>query len=387
MKIKLGSALCAAAIAVAACLAFSGCNADGGENDKTTTKRAVYTYFGTAGSLVISADFSDSSVKKNLNTLNNNVVSFLSALESSISSSAEGSCIYYFNRAAAGESVKIDKTAYEVLSLAKSVYTLTGGYYNPAVFYSVDLYGFAPGSDLNDYPRVSDGSMLPKEEYVSAFRELSAHFADVDVFEENGEYIAVKPADACVTVGGLTYNLKVDLGGIGKGYAADRISELMEEAGFEYGYFDFGSSSMAVRKSYFGEDNRWSLGLLNPRGSGSYAYIKAASVNLSTSGDYEKFFIEDGVRYCHIIDPTTGSPVQTGIASCTVIGGTAAEDDALTTALTAMGKDRAIKFINDNLSDRKVVFTYIRADGKIEIYSNCAAELYNIKSGFTVIEF
>ena len=63
------------------------------------------------------------------------------------------------------------------------------------------------------------------------------------------------------------------------------------------------------------------------------------------------------MRYCHIIDPTTGKPVQSGIMSVTIIGGGAAEDDALTTAIMCMGKDKAIKFIEEKLTDRRVVFT------------------------------
>jgi thiamine biosynthesis lipoprotein len=81
-------------------------------------------------------------------------------------------------------------------------------------------------------------------------------------------------------------------------------------------------------------------------------------VCISTSGDYEQYYIIDDVRYCHIIDPTTGKPVQTGIMTATIIGGSAAEDDALTTAIMTMGKDKAIEFINTKLSDRYVAFTY-----------------------------
>ena len=71
-----------------------------------------------------------------------------------------------------------------------------------------------------------------------------------------------------------------------------------------------------------------------------------------------QYYIIDGVRYCHVIDPTTGKPVNNGIMSATVIGGTAAAGDALTTALMAMGKDKALNFIESKLQDVKVAFTY-----------------------------
>ncbi len=78
---------------------------------------------------------------------------------------------------------------------------------------------------------------------------------------------------------------------------------------------------------------------------------------LSTSGDNEQRYFIDGVRYCHVISPVTGKPVQTGIMSATVMGGGAAEADALTTAIMAMEKEDAISFIAEKLTDKKVVIT------------------------------
>ncbi|MDE7301443.1 MAG: FAD:protein FMN transferase, partial [Clostridia bacterium] len=80
-------------------------------------------------------------------------------------------------------------------------------------------------------------------------------------------------------------------------------------------------------------------------------------------GYYQAYYEIGGVRYCHIIDPATGSPIRTGAASVTVVGGSAAENDAYTTALSAMGKERAVEFINANLSDRFVIMLFIGDDG------------------------
>ena len=62
------------------------------------------------------------------------------------------------------------------------------------------------------------------------------------------------------------------------------------------------------------------------------------------------------MRYCHVIDPTTGKPVNKGIMSVTIIGGSAGSADALTTAVMAMGREKALQFIESKLTDRKVVF-------------------------------
>ena len=114
---------------------------------------------------------------------------------------------------------------------------------------------------------------------------------------------------------------------------------------------------MLVKKYPDGEN--FNIEFVNPRSNKRDGYVKVKTFDekLSTSGDNEQRYFIDGVRYCHIIDPTTGKPVQTGIMSVTIIGGSAAEDDALTTAIMAMGKEKAISFIEEHLTDRKVVFT------------------------------
>ncbi|MDE6667868.1 MAG: FAD:protein FMN transferase, partial [Clostridia bacterium] len=122
-------------------------------------------------------------------------------------------------------------------------------------------------------------------------------------------------------------------------------------------YFNFGSSSMLVKRHF--KSGNFNLEFVSPRSITRDGYFKTSvrDEKISTSGDNEQRYFIDGTRYCHIIDPTTGKPVQTGIMSATVIGGTAASADALTTAIMAMGKDKAISFIEENLTDRKVVFT------------------------------
>lgn len=306
----------------------------------------------------------------------------ITAADASLSVSVESSPISAFNRAAAGAEVKLDKTSYAVLSLAKSMYELTGGYYNPAVYHCADLYGFTPDSKHN--PK-KDG--LPDADTVSAFRELADRFGELELIEKNGGYFAKKPA-ATVTVDGVDYSMSIDLGGIGKGWCADEIAGLMSDGGIDYGYFSFGSSSMSIAKflSSGGTEGQYTVGAKDPRGNSSKDSsfsIKLADTVLSTSADNEQYFLLDGVRYCHIIDPTTGSPVQTGIASVTVIGGSAAEDDALTTALIAMGKDKAVEFIREHLSGRKVVMLVFE-DGEGKLVTNCAEEITVLNKNYEI---
>ncbi len=344
---------------------FGALNADKEENYEgyTTKTREWFGIINTdlTVNLYVSDIFTDEAAVSRFNALCDEVSAMLQDINYSLSASLENSSIYAFNNAEAGAKVEITQTAYTVLEIAKNAYEFTEGHYNPAVYYSVQAYGF--GSEKN-YPQ--NAAQLPSEETISKYNILSAAFADLQLVKEDGEtakFYAVKPS-VTVEVEGQTLAMKLDLGGIGKGYAADLADKLMDKYGFKYGHFDFGGSSN-VYKSHYAAGN-YTLGVADPRNVFGGFYIKTdiAKQSLSTSGDNALYYVIDNVRYCHVINPQTGKPVQTGVSSATIIGGSAAESDAYTTAIMAMGKDKAIKFISEKLCDRRVVFTYDKASAQ-----------------------
>lgn len=304
-------------------------------------------------------------------------VSLLDEIEKSISATDKNSYISKFNAAPAGSKVALNKHAYTVLSLALAAYKFTEGYYNPAVYYSVLAYEH--GFDKKNGEEIT----LPKDSVIQGYKNLSQHFDKLKLIEENGQYFAVKPTQT-ETIEGVEHTLKVDLGGIGKGYAVDLVDALFDKYGFENGNFNFGTSSLSCKKTSKGE--AYPVKMTDPRSTYTY-YFQTTMQNttLSTGGDYRKFFIKDGVRYCHIIDPFTGKPVQTGITTATVIGGNAAENDAYTTAIMAMGKERAVQFINQKLLEKRVVFS-VEENGAYGVITNMRAEEYTIlKSNYTLL--
>ena len=301
--------------------------------------------------LVVAANFNADGAEEKYNAFAKSVGNTLNSIDKALSSTVQNSDIYKFNTAEAGSVLEISEITYQVLSIAKSVYKLTEGYYNPALYYNIQAYGFGGAT-----ARPENNSQLPSDERIAKYNELASHFNDIEVTSGDGKYYAKKPSFT-VEEDGQTLTVRLDLGGIGKGYAVDRIDELFDEYGYSYGYFSFGSSSMLIKNHV--TDGAYSLFLTNPRSPSRDTYFKVPvrCEKLSTSGDNEQFYNIDGKRYCHVIDPTTGKPVSTGITSATVIGGGAAEADALTTAIMAMGKERAVKFVGQKLTDRKVIFT------------------------------
>lgn len=339
---------------------IEGCTAEKCEtelldNAGYTTQGRIFYSMSAEAQLCVSDNFEEDAAKEKFTQFSKAVYAKLNEIDKALSSTVANSDVSKFNAAAAGAELEISKITYEVLSVAKAVYAFTDGYYNPALYYNVQAYGFG-GAET--YPHTADE--LPKDEIIQKYTLLASHFGEVALSEtadENGVNHFVKKPDFTVEVDGQTLSMKLDLGGIGKGYAVDIIDAMFDEYGYEYGYFNFGASSMSV-KSHF-EQGAYNMGFVDPRSPqrDPYFMTKIRNEKLSTSGDNEQRYFIDGVRYCHIIDPTTGKPIRTGIMSATVIGGSAAEDDALTTAIMAMGKERASNFIKEKLTDRKVVFT------------------------------
>ena len=366
----------AAAVIAAIALSVAVCSCVGQENRKNHYKQ--FYAMGTVATLLVPQTVCS---EEQFAQLSSDMSAMLYSADSSLSTMIETSDIYKFNEADAGEKVPIDKTAYDVLFIAKKMYDFTNGFYNPAVYHSVKAFGF---------PLWSNAPTLPSEQKIEAFRDLASHFGELELTQENGKYYAAKPGYT-VTVEGVKYSLAVDLGGIGKGWCADRVDEMLSSRGYEYGYFDFSSSSMAVKRYYHNGSNSYSIEPRDPRGNygdDGLGSVWIKDVNLSTSGDYEQYYeLDNGdgtkTRYCHIINPTTGMPIRTGVASVTVIGGSAAEDDALTTALSCMDKQTAVDFINGKLSDKIIIMLVLEGD-KGEIITNRPEELNKINSKYAL---
>lgn len=357
-------------------------------NSYTRTYQGI---FGTDAYLRIylPIDISDEELEQateKANALHEEIKALLTSLDSSMNIANENSYISQFNSAEAGSEIEIDYHTYQVLSIAIKMFEETDGYYNPGVYYSVDLYGFGVRSDneARPYDREDPSVELPDNEYVTAFQQLGESFAEVSTYQRDGKYYVHKP-EKTVTVDGHTYSLAMDLGGIGKGYAIDLVDELIDEAGFEYGYFNFGSSSQAINGS-LSDDGMFELSFQNPRkflGAG-YLTTRTANVAISTSGDYILSYTIDGTRYSHIINPKTGAPIRTGIATATVLDGregvySAAESDARTTALCAMGVEKATEYMNE-LTEKgiKVAFLHENGIGWLNFYTNMEEGTYTL---------
>jgi thiamine biosynthesis lipoprotein ApbE len=128
---------------------------------------------------------------------------------------------------------------------------------------------------------------------------------------------------------------RIDLGGIGKGYAADKAVEVLRKKGISSACVNLGGNIYALGSPPGKE--AWRIGVLHPRQKGLLmGYLELRDKGVATSGDYERFFTIEGKRYSHIIDPRTGKPAQ-GAVSVTIVAPNATEADALSTGVFILG--------------------------------------------------
>jgi thiamine biosynthesis lipoprotein len=157
--------------------------------------------------------------------------------------------------------------------------------------------------------------------------------------------------------------VRIDLGGIAKGYSVDRGIEVLKALGYTRAFVGAGGDSRIIGDR-FGKP--WIVGIRDPmKGEGNViARIPLVDAAISTSGDYERFFDEDGVRYHHIIDPHTGHSASK-VRSATVIGPYATRTDGLSKTAFVLGPDKALEIYN-RLDDIDAII--VKVDGSI-VYS------------------
>lgn len=188
--------------------------------------------------------------------------------------------------------------------------------------------------------------------------------------EAGAETGAANPASAQITLG--MPGMEIDLGGIAKGYTSSRVMEVFKEYGIEHGIVSLGGNVQALGTKKNGK--AWRVAIQNPESELDYlGVLEIEDKCVITSGGYERFFEQDGVRYHHIIDPRTGYPADSGIISATIISKDGTLADGLSTSLFIMGLEKAEKYWRAN-SDQ---FDFILEDksGKLYVSEGVAGSL------------
>jgi len=268
--------------------------------------------------------------------------SLLKAYDLSASNYVENSIISKVNR---NEAVTLDSIFTGNFLLSQKVSEQTGGDFDITVRPLVELWGFGKKKRGEVTPEMVDSVMA-----FTGYKKVRL---------ENGRIVKDDP------------RIKLDFNAVAQGYSVDVVAAYLKSLGINDFLVDIGGEVYASGTKPLGQ--KWKVGIERPKDNEKYGESLSAKVSLqnkgmATSGNYRKFYVKNGVKYSHTIDPHTGYPAHRNILSATIIAADAAHADAYATACMVMGIEKAKAFL-ENHPELEAFLIYSDEDGDFKYYS------------------
>lgn len=326
-----------AALALTAFLVFSE------KNSRLQTLEG--NVFGTYYSIKIRTDAKDTALKGKIQKIFDEINQRMSVFE-------PASELNEINRAEAGKKINISRRLYDILKTSQNVFEKSDGYFDPSVEPLIELWGFG----------INKKHASPNEQQI----QETLKYCGFDKISLTEETPAVNKKHAQTTL---------NLSAIAKGYAVDRVAELLHTLGHQNFIIDIGGEVYASgRKDK--HTNGWNVGIAqpSPESRKNMFIVELQDMAVATSGDYRNFFTRNGKRYSHAISPRTGRPVEHNLASVTVFNQSCMLADAYATAILAAGEEEGLA-LADRLNLAAVLF--VRSpDGSVDVrYSEAAKKM------------
>ncbi len=234
------------------------------------------------------------------------------------------------NRSAGIKPVRVSRETLELINIAVHTSEITDGAFDPSI---------APVIKLWDFSRQNKKPAVPASNYIRNAIKLV-------------DYEKIQINDIASEVYLTEQGMEIDLGGIAKGYAADKAVDAIKIKGIKSALIAVAGDIRGFGVNSTGKP--WKVGIQNPRPETEsekpwediIASLRLEDRAISTSGDYQRFFIQNGKRYHHILDPETGYPAETDLISVTVIAPEGYVSDGLSTAVFVLGAEKGMAFIN-----------------------------------------
>lgn len=278
----------------------------------------------------------------------------LSRLDKELSMYNLSSDISKINSMAGAEAVKVPSEVVDVVKNSLRVYELTGGVFNPLIGPVTRLWKINQG-----------GSFIPSPASLDAAVNLSG----IKNLEIDGEKIFLKKS-GCV----------LDLGGIAKGYASDKIADLLNKNKISSALIDLGGNIYVIGKKP--DDSNWNIGVRDPSSPyGEPAMVLSVhDTSVITSGGYERFKTVNGKKYTHFFDAKTGKSVTNDLLSVTVVTSDGSLADGLATAFMASGYEKSIAMLKNIPDELGVIFIrYNEGDPEISASENLRGVISHAK--------
>ena len=255
--------------------------------------------------------------------------------EKMFSKTIEGSDVWKLNHAQ-GEWVEVSKDTIEVLGEATQYSKLTAGMFDITIAPLTELW----------HVKDNDGE-LPSQEKI----EKEKSHIDYQLIQIKGNKVRLKDKKA-----------QIDLGGIAKGFIADKLGELITSRGVTSAMINLGGNIKVIGSKKDG--SAWNIGIQKPFGDRNEVLgsVKVRDKTVVSSGIYERYFEYEGKIYHHIIDKTTGAPSESDLEGVTIIGDSSTMADALSTACVLLGSEKGMELI-ENIDGVEAVF--VKRDGSV----------------------
>jgi len=247
-----------------------------------------------------------------------------------------------------GEPFAISEDFWKVIRVGQQLYELTQGAWDATVNPLVNRWGFGAAGKRGTFPT--------RKEIENLLQDVG--FKNIELSADR--YLVKHKA-----------SVSLDLGSIAKGYAVDEVARLIRENDIDHFLVEIGGEVLTSGLRIDGSP--WRVGINTPRIDAPlnqvYRIVKLSNMALATSGNYRNYFIRDGIRYSHILDPRSGYPVANGVVSASVIADSCTFADGLATALVVLGPDKGIALV-DRLAAVECMIVRENKDGSLRDYES-----------------
>lgn len=292
---------------------------------------------------------------KNAKKALDEAVDEINNIEQLVSTGIDSSEVSQINKNGKGS---VSETTGYLIKRSKEIYDSTNGVFDITIYPIMQAWGFP-----------TENYCVPGKKELKKLRGLMG--ADHVLYDEKKQEVTLNKE-----------GMKIDLGGIAKGYTSSKVMDIFKENGISSAVISLGGNVQTLNGKPDGSD--WRVAVENPADTGSYiGVLSIKDKAVITSGGYERYFKQDGKTYHHIIDPANGYPANNGLTSVTIVSDDGTLADGLSTSLFIMGPEKAQKYWKEHSDEFDTIL--VKDDGSI-LVSEGLAEYFTSESDFTIIK-
>ena len=292
---------------------------------------------------------------KNAKKALDEAVDEINNIEQLVSTGIDSSEVSQINKNGKGS---VSETTGYLIKRSKEIYDSTNGVFDITIYPIMQAWGFP-----------TENYCVPGKKELKKLRGLMG--ADHVLYDEKKQEVILNKE-----------GMKIDLGGIAKGYTSSKVMDIFKENGIYSAVISLGGNVQTLNGKPDGSD--WRVAVENPADTGSYiGVLSIKDKAVITSGGYERYFKQDGKTYHHIIDPATGYPANNGLTSVTIVSDDGTLADGLSTSLFIMGPEKAQKYWKEHSDEFDTIL--VKDDGSI-LVSEGIADYFTSESDFTIIK-